>query len=92
MGETRDYLEEHGGPGMIECRRGGFVAGPCADCRGECAEWQPDEEAPDEAPIGACTTCAGSGGHIVLPVNPLPTERGTWVQCKDCNGTGNAPK
>lgn len=39
-----------------------------------------------------CTACDGKGGKIVLPANPHPTEKGTWVSCKVCNGTGNAPR
>lgn len=41
---------------------------------------------------GLCTECKGAGGKIILPANPLPTEKGTWVECKHCNGTGNEPK
>lgn len=41
---------------------------------------------------GLCTACGGKGGKIVLPANPQPTDKGTWVDCKVCNGTGNAQK
>lgn len=39
-----------------------------------------------------CKACNGAGGKVVLPANPMPTEKGTWVSCKPCNGTGYISK
>jgi hypothetical protein len=62
MGETRDHLEEHGGPGMVWCNQAqcyvaercedhcakcmGEQPGGCPDCEAECPEWRPDEPEP----------------------------------------------
>ncbi len=56
MGETRDHLDEHGGPGMFMCHVAGvFVAERCKHCTHErggglpdheeaCPPWEPDED------------------------------------------------
>jgi hypothetical protein len=56
MGETRDHLEAHGGPGMVLCGRTGvFVAGTalCHDCSRRLCETAHGGGACDEC-IGEC--------------------------------------
>lgn len=57
MGETRDHLEEHGGPGRVYCQEAqAWLIERCEFCRecgcGRCHEycpdWEPNQpEAPD---------------------------------------------
>lgn len=48
MGETRDWLEEHGCEGRTFCAQAGcwIIIGSCMECDGECPEWKPDEPEP----------------------------------------------